>query len=158
MPHELQPLISVADAIFLFMIIYCPIVVAACTQLNFPHRGQETAPRPQTSLDWFSQRRGGTCPLLGPLCRACLGPDHHPGDTSFQAPSAQTASWARSHAAPGKSSLISSEYYVISFYIRCLLSLEPALWECSFQGRQWGTAGQTWWSHSAWGIRPFSPS
>lgn len=73
---------------FLFMIIYCPIVVAVCTQLNFPHSGQETAPRPQTSLDWFSQRQGGTCPLLGPLCRACLGPDHHPGDTSFQAPSA----------------------------------------------------------------------
>ena len=90
-------------------------------------------------LPWIDFHRGGEGPAH--FWVLCAEPALAPTTTLGTLPSrhpAQTASWAPSHAAPGKSSLISSEYYVISFYIRCLLSLEPALWECSFQGRQWG--------------------
>ena len=141
---------------FLFVIIYCPIVVTVCTQLNFPHSGQEAA-RPQTSLDWFSQRRGGTCPLLGPLCRACLGPDHHPGDTSFQAPSADGL----------LGSVPCSPWEKLPYQLRILCHFFLHTMFIVFRARSvgmffsratMGSAGQTWWSHSAWGLRPSSPS
>lgn len=133
---------------------------AVCTQLNFPHSGQETAPWHQTSLDWFSQRQGGTCPLLALCAESAPGPCKPP---VWRLPSRHPVQTAASGTFPGsptqplgKAPLISAEYYVISFYLRCLLSFEPALWECSFQGRQWGTTEQTWWNHSARSVRPSS--
>lgn len=113
---------------FLFIIIYCPIVAAVCTQLNFPHSGQETAPWHQTSLDWFSQRQGGTCPLLALCVEAASGPSKPPMRTLPSRHPVQTAAWGPSHGSPtqplGKAPLISAEYYVISFYLHvyCLSS------------------------------------
>lgn len=121
---------------FLFIIIYCPIVAGVCTQLNFPHSGQETAPWHQTSLDWFSQGQGGTCPLLALCVQPASGPSKPPMWTLPSRHPVQTAAWGPSHSSPtqplGKAPLISAEYYVISFYLRCLLSFEPALWEMFF--------------------------
>lgn len=81
----------------------------------------------------------GGPPWPGPLCGARCARAARV-DASFQAGPAPPAV----PGPLGKAPLISARYYVISFYTRCLLSLEPALWECPFQGRQWGTTEQTW--------------
>lgn len=137
MPGELRLLISVANAIFP---VYYNILSHCYRRLHsarFPTQWTGNRSMASDFLRLIFQRLGGTYPLLALCAGTAQGPQQASLDTSSQAPE-----WGWPVAPPETvpAALGNASYqcqgYVISFYIRCLLFLEPALWECSFQARQ----------------------
>lgn len=140
---------------FLFIIIYCPIVAGRLHSVKFPTQRTGNCSTASDFLGLIFRGREGPAHFWA-LCAEPAGAPKLPWGHFLPGTPRQTASWAPSHAAPGKSSLISTEYYVISFYIRCLLSLEPALWECSFQGDNGEPQNKPGEISQPWGHRPCS--
>lgn len=138
---------------FLFIIIYCLIVAGRLHSVKFPTQRTGSYSMASDFLGLIFTEAGRALPTSGLFVRSPSGPPAHrqrghflPGTQSRRQPQAPR----RSPTQPlGKAPLIRAEYYVISFSMRCLLSSEPALWECAFPGRQWGAREQTWWNHSA---------
>lgn len=135
---------------FLFIIIYCPIVAGRLHSVQFPTQRTGSGSMASDFLGLIFTEAGRDQPTSGLFVRSLpWAPVNLPPDTSFQAPNTDSSevTLPGSPTQPlGKVPLISAEsaYYVISLYLPCLLSFQPALWECSFQGQQWGTTEKTW--------------
>lgn len=134
---------------FLFIIIYCPIVAGRLPSVKFPTQRTGNCSTASDFLGLIFTETGRDLPTSGSfvprlpwLCKPLWG--HFLPGTQRRRPPGLSPTQPL-----GKAPLSAPNIMSFLFNIWCLLSLEPALWECSFQGRQWGTTEQTWWNHSA---------